>query len=666
MFYRKKTLLAGSIFAALAAFIFFQSSAPPPANPGSFAQDPPIALKHWVRKISGPPPNYNMIMKVQFAPDSRLTSNIEISYVQDASVTFHDDGVAPDVTAGDRIYSAYIKENISGFLSQVTARQSYLQTQVTNYGGFLHFTGRAGELITEAPTFNVAAFNSFNEVELNALLLDAANCENDILKQHSLFITDLSVVENPVRTFNVVNPTGTNPTGAWTFGNLIKNMRNSATYGDTRTFLREWLSGWADGRTINGISVPHRERVFDLLIIPWLIKANKWNANDTTNPFLGKTASWDSLYWKGYWNATHEDSLLKYAPFKLMAIVNRIDLRENIGYSNSGQAFNSGETRFIYTLIAPINITGSSGGALAGYPPEGVHGEVDGSIDWKGMNVIFEYGNPQANRCQLRNFAQQWLDLSAYELGSEDYNAALEAITHAVIDAGAAPGKPNGSALNQLRTNEKIFFPSLDGNKNQPGVFASWEKADWQLSEFKLDATSHLLKPVPVANVPEPLTNTSGFLHLVDPSSAAFFQPISPKVTALLDWTFKNKLKINNGVHNLSADVPYSYGGNTFTQAAVADIRAEQLHYWDFSWDDTTAYYLPIPYSDPSRIFEKNVRQQLSLNTCQGCHAAETKTEFTMIRPVGYGQSQDYWSAVPAYDYAPIDTRFVKTLDSLT
>lgn len=502
-----------------------------------------------------------------------------------------------------------------------------------------------GEAITEAPKFDWDTFDDDREVELPPVFIDAVDCQTSILKQNSLFITDLAVVEDPVRTFNVVTGTG-NPVGVWTFGNLIKNITNEAVSGvSARTLLKNWLKGWTDGRTINGQFVPPRTGVFRYLIEPWLVKANRWSDTHYVGP-MHPTAD----VWEQDWDNTSEDSLLKYAPFKLMAIVNRLDLKGNIGYTHSVN--NAGETRFIYTLIAPVTIYGDQDiVANPGESPRGLSGASD-FIDWQGMNVILEFGNPQTTRCDLRDYAQAWLNLSGHPLGSPQFNQALESITHTVINANAAPNKPNGSALDQIRTNERLFAPSASAQTFDN--IELWKKSDWELSQFELDNTSHLLLPAPVSNTPNNIANRAYVLPLAGPLLPA---PDLDQAAALIDWVFKNQVKVHAGMHSIPSS--YTYNGWTFTQAAVADINAEQVHFWDVSWDESTTYYQTISPNDPnSHLVQKDVRQQLSLNTCQGCHSGETKTVFTQIRPVGYGESQDYWSATPAYDYRTLDTRF--------
>ncbi|HRO43740.1 MAG TPA: hypothetical protein PL009_12960 [Flavipsychrobacter sp.] len=299
-------------------------------------------------------------------------------------------------------------------------------------------------------------------------------------------------------------------------------------------------------------------------------------------------------------------------------------------------------------LLLPIQIPGDQLGTVAAYAgesPRGLTGAGD-FIDWQGMNVILEYGNPHTNLCDLRDYAQAWLDLSDYTLGSSSYNTALEAITHEVIDANVATGKPNGSALNQLRTNERLFQPSI--SVPFPNGVQLWQESDWELSQFELNGSSHLLAPAPVTNTPvneaNMGTNLSGQILAGTGSWGA-------GIEALIDWSFKSKLKLKQGFHNLPLN--YTYNGDVLKQAATARIDAEQLHFWDFNWsNNSTTFYTYISPSNPnSHNYEKDLRQQLSLNTCQGCHAGETKTMFTQMTPVGYGESHNYWGTIPANDY---------------
>ena len=602
--------------------------------------------------------------------------------------------------AGDRIYAAYIKEDVNYFIDQITTKQNTIRKE----GGAFAFKGHAGTFINanDILAFDIEGFNLFNQVEidLNLNLINPDDCSNLILKQNSLFITDLSVVEDPVRTYNVVNHQG-NPIGVWTFGNLIKNIANESSTGvSAKKLLKEWLKGWAYGRTINGQTVPPKIGVYRFLIGPWLQISN---STLPTNYYQTVESLGNGNQWEVDWDNTPEADLLKNAPFKLMAIVNRLDLRGNSAYTNLNNG-NGGETRFIYTLEAPFDMSGSGGGNAftpAGHPPRAADGGVVvGSytcvnpVDWEGMNVIIEYGNPFNDICHLQHFAQSWLDLSGYSLNNppnSDFNAALEAITHQVIDPGVAHNKPNKSALDQIRTNERIFFPAACGNQAQ----ASWSKSDWELSQFQIDPTSHLLLPAPVSNTPKSESNVAWYLQNIPNGPllsnlstggtilSTVINPLlpvdpvdRPGSTALLEWTFAHKNQIHAGMHNMPTSFSYDYAQNgnpdQFRLAATAIVDAEQLHYWDIAWyNNSTAHYDNTAYANPSGNydFDKTVRHQLSLNTCQGCHCGETKTTFTMVRPMPYGQAANYWGAVPngadgrfPVDQRTLDTRFIKTI----
>jgi hypothetical protein len=135
--------------------------------------------------------------------------------------------------------------------------------------------------------------------------------------------------------------------------------------------------------------------------------------------------------------------------FRLLAIVNRIDL-------NDVTASTAGEGRFVFGF-APF------GGTQA-------------------ATLILEYNIPATSQEQVVELAQAWHALRELPFPSQEYNAALQAVTERFTARNAAPGRPNGSAIGQIRTND--FFALS---------FA------WEFREFHLDATSGMLVPAQVA-----------------------------------------------------------------------------------------------------------------------------------------------------------------------
>jgi hypothetical protein len=241
------------------------------------------------------------------------------------------------------------------------------------------------------------------------------------------------------------------------------------------------------------------------------------------------------------------------------------------------------------------------------------------------------------------------------EEGLNEYLSALELLTNTVTDAGAKPGNPNGSAINQVRSNEQLLA-ELIGGPDPTG----WRSANWQLRQFELNEQG-LLVNAPVTNVPY---DNNNFTH----NTNDFDTPTSS--TELIDWIYgvnqnQNFVRVAHGNHNLP---------NELLQP-VSEMKGKLLHYFglDF-WNDgmKPSVFNKETYNGESSEREKTIRRQISLNTCAGCHGSETKTFFTMVRPLGYGEEANYWDPIPATHTGRIDARFYdggnigKTLDDFS
>jgi hypothetical protein len=156
----------------------------------------------------------------------------------------------------------------------------------------------------------------------------------------------------------------------------------------------------------------------------------------------------------GDWPRAADGSLdLAQAPMRLLAIVNRFDLRN----LDAGDA---GEARFIFGIADGVSI--------------------------REATIIVEYKLPAATEGDVRAWADRFHALGSLPFG-EEYNAALEEITERFVTRGARPGAVNGSALNALRTNEISF-----------GAEVSWELREFALSPL----TGHLV-PATVKLTPD-------------------------------------------------------------------------------------------------------------------------------------------------------------------
>ena len=349
----------------------------------------------------------------------------------------------------------------------------------------------------------------------------------------SLLITDLSVVNDPSRTWDPFNPgalsyidPATGRPRKWTFGFLMEEMCNSALTGvDPKIFARRWIDHFEQFQTINFDDVPDRQGDVQAALI------DKWEAANLAEGL-------DPLD-------------LKNAPFRLTAIVNRVDLRSASGYA----AGDAGECRFVFCAY-----------------------DLDTGAH-KPMTVIFEYGVPLSTCAQIKNWSQQWQQLSSLDFVSADptstFNADLEALTDVVALANANPAKPNGSAINQLRTNNFIEPFTLD-----------WTMREWQITGAGV-APSHLTAVTTKQTPANSKWNTSDL--------ASYLNTFEADIVA--------------GIHT----VPLSFPGATPFLSGQSAVPS------------------PAFFWDAPGIANNEGRHHFSLNTCNGCHGGEAGAQLPTV-----------------------------------
>jgi len=431
-------------------------------------------------------------MEIEVEADTSLPDSLIIWSSGDSTI-FYDNGTGADSEADDYIYSAYIAEDTAAFRAEVTQINDSLAAR----GSYIYFNGHDGKRVCgdDVQQFDLDGFFAGTETWVPGppfTIPIGIRCSGDLLRENSLFITDLNVVGSSTPPSNL------------SFGTLMQNMANCTGTNCTREFIKQWLKSWTSTQHINSQDVGIRSDIIAYVIGPWL-----GYCGSETAPSVNMTN------WEGLWDGTSEAAILANAPFKLTAIVNRIDLRGSSAFiPRAGQAINAGETRFIFSLISPCNIQNSASCnfTIQYYPPKQPNDAYitpnSDFVDWQGMNVIFEFGNTQKNLCELRDFARDWIALSGLTRGGTDYMTALAAITNTVTAANAATHKPNGSAIDRVRTNERILFsPATDfknyisytnynglptDDMNGPGH--QWEESDWEFRQFEIDPSTHYLK----------------------------------------------------------------------------------------------------------------------------------------------------------------------------
>lgn len=352
----------------------------------------------------------------------------------------------------------------------------------------------------------------------------------------TLTVTDLGVVEDPLRTYDICGNRG-DPDGAWTFKTLMTRMANTPRTGVTpEEFVEQWMKHWAGFREINSHPVRARSAITARVLAPWRGADGRLN--------------------------------LDRAPFRLLAIVNRLDLRGNPIYGGG----NGGELRFVFGVVDR---------------------NENGGCSTMPFTVILEYGVPARGCSAVKDYAGEWIALNGASPGSPDYNAALQAITDRVTAANAVPNKPNGNAINQIRSNEIALG------------------APWELRQFEIPPGQTLLKQVSTAQTPDESYDQM-------PVLASFMDRYRAQILA-------DRHSVPSSYSPRLFEVEPFLSGATFTR----DVTDHRVWMAPAGW--------PV---------DAEVRHRFSLATCNGCHGGEARdnatgdrTSFVHIDVRGRGRS---------------------------
>ncbi len=501
----------------------------------AFQTNPPIADNILISKVSDDERG-NIKLKAVFTPEESRKidqdSAIFVIEIDDRRIGFRDDGISPDEKKGDGIFTTVIQQNEDEIQSLLRrANQNLEQAGENTFEWFKLRKAIAPQ--RDLTPFDIDRFKSGQEISIAKIgKFIAPRSSNSILYENSLVVTDIDVIEDPDRT--IPDPCNASPGDedkAWTFAKLMTEMANTPLTGvDPVDFIRNWLETWLDdGKSPNNENIPARELIQDII--------DTWDGND---------------------GAVDNSFELRFVPFKLVAIVNRIDLRTNFGYGGG----DAGEGRFVFCPVT------------ADCTPE------------QDFTIIFEYGVNIQGCSNVRAYAQQWSNLSTLTLGSDAYNAALQAITDQFTAANTNPSKPNGSSINQIRTNEISLGPG------------------WELLEFNICDPAD---PVMSGCVASNLVNTT-----VKMEPQLRFNEDQLGNTEALSQIFADWL---NGL------APSSVLNNNYDVPVVEPVSGEEFlgarsvpnFSINYNWDALDAAFSPMITNDL-------VRQQFGFNTCGECH----------------------------------------------
>lgn len=404
-------------------------------------------------------------------PRLRNVTVFKLHLSDQVTAILSDNGTNGDVQANDGIFTTTIKEDAPTLTRTLSEFNTTTTARKRNNQAIARFAGRSVEAATPAETSArmaaeqpIALVQGGEAAELPIMLsteiatAPLTPADFAVLKTNSLMVTNIKVVQDPTRTYNPCKggTLGGNPNGVWTFKTLMTNMANTPVTGITvDNFVQNWLDTEAFGtktHPVSGDVGADRAASKQKFIDAWLKNCN-----------IPRTPA-NRLNWKAL--LTNQ---LELIPFRLLSIVNRLDLRGNFAYT--GGTTSGGEGRFVFCFMdSNAGCSATAGGQ---------------------MTVILEYGIPLNTCAALSSYAQQWFNLKNLALGSPAYNNALQAITDVFTTINANPSRPNKSALNHLRTNNFIAGP-------------------WVIRDFEINAVSHHINIIHPSREPQNEANTGG------------------------------------------------------------------------------------------------------------------------------------------------------------
>jgi hypothetical protein len=566
-----------------------------PKQPSDLAAPLPGAPEAvFIQKTTAFRDQGNALVTVELTPEQlaakRAEGTADFITVGDLShqVILRDDGQGADAVAGNGLFTG-----IATFSDEDLAERAQADADNFNNSSVKEVPTFDGRLVTGTETpmpFDFAGFQAGRAVRLDPAVAfidpepddstgaevtpgTAASTSGDLtsasaaalvlgtnkFQERVLLIRKPVVVADPARTYNPCSNTGATG-GVWTFNHLMTAMANQQFSGiDPAVFTENWLKHWASTQTINGDVVATRTQINQII--------SQW-----------KTAS----------GGVKLD--LNKSPLRLLAIVNRIDLRKTTGGGGgylgnaSGRFMDAGELRFVFGFVLKPgwNATGFIG-------PVQIPGQASGCRALP-FSVIVEYGVPTCQCEAVRDWARRWVALRPLVPGTAAYNSKLQTLTEEVVRASADPTEPNFNNLNQLRTNEVAISPQTSSPYGQSGG-PTWELREFQLTQFPFT----FLNQTTVNDTPNDVWNNNALIS---------------------NWiTFVR----NNGIQ----PAPLIFQGNNFLggNSIVPDPPPQVVHHWNGPG---------LNLNDP---LTNKARHLVSLAACNGCHRGETGTQFVHIDP---------------------------------
>jgi hypothetical protein len=573
--------------------------------------EPAAAAETFLQRLREPTPQgENVAVHVKLPPPSngRLAKSLVrvLGEPENPLIVFSSDALVKlgklEQSPGPEFFTAFLQLDERELDRRLETEKSFGNVENPSKSTLV-FSGRTPVAITTGIAFDPRIFFDGGLMPLGPCPISPASVP--ARWEESLLITDPIVVQNGGRTHDACVGGGA-PNGVWTFKHLMAEMAIGSG-ASTHDFVVDWLSNWLQPYVVNGDTVAARTQMFNQVILPW---ANQSGVVATLS---------------GGGVLTLSGPLdLDRAPFRLSAIVNRIDLGatttgpSGYGGGSTSQPVDAGELRFVFGVqnLDTCNVLRFS--------------------------VIFEYGVPITGCTGVRDWAREWTKLNDPGFAprfSPAWLAQLETMTESVVKNGAAPAKGNQNALNQIRTNEFALG------------------APWELREFTLSIENAFLgTDIPAFG--ELRTHTVA----MTPDDTAFSPTPQPVTDAFV---------LGDVLSGVPALVPVLPDDCTASYSVPGHFSGLPFRGGNSLTAPPTHWQAAVNSADNR---EACARHQFSLNTCNGCHFGDTATPFLHVDPTlmpaglsnfltgagGIWSVADPQFGTPAWTFADLERRFAR------
>ena len=404
---------------------------------------------------------------------------------------------------------------------------------------------------------------------------------HEVAVEKEMLITALEVVGSPEANYP----------GVWSFGHLLDEA-----YGpeESRKIVAQWLENWAKGTQPAPFSttpapVPGRENLDALVIAPWKLR-------------------------DGYREGQKEPWLpnLSNAPFRLLAIVNRMDIAKRAEaaalvsttptyYTDTENSFlanaDGGEARFVFGAVD------SRGEPLAG-----------------GMTLIFEYGLDAPLPGRVTDWARAWHKLGEHQAFDAAYRAELSKFTRLVTNKRPKTESRSENTPRKTDLHERLWEEAASESRQLLRIRSN-DGACGKLREFRqFNAATVGLVAARLPGTPDDVFFAKGSKENRWLAGWIEEQRVAPKeVRDRFQPGQEIPASLKTEIPTAFA-LPLNFGSGRDARRVSGFVATVVNNDKKFHWEGWG-------------LRDEALRRNFSVQTCCGCHCGDTGTEFFHVAP---------------------------------